>query len=154
MNRAHDSDNGAIGQTPDLNQDATASAPNWDGGAFASGHAAAELLASGAVSAGFAPPPAASVTGPPAVFASLSNARHPPLGPLGGGVLGYVGDASDGRGVYASLTVAPTGLLGVFDRWVVARVDLQTRDVAESVLHPQPAALGAEMCSLAGFGIA
>jgi hypothetical protein len=69
-------------------------------------------------------------------------------------VLGYVGDASDGRVVYASLTVDATGLLGVRDRWSVARVDLRTRVVTESVLRTQPAVLGAETCSLAGFGIA
>lgn len=98
--------------------------------------------------------PLSEPSGPPTVFASLTNARHPPLGPLGGGVLGYVGDASDGRVVYASLTVDATGLLGVRDRWSVARVDLRTRVVTESVLRTQPAVLGAETCSLAGFGIA
>jgi len=69
-------------------------------------------------------------------------------------VLGYVGDASDGRVLYASLTVSAEGMLGVRDRWAVATVDLRTRAVAEWVLHPQPTALGAETCSLAGFGIA
>ena len=90
----------------------------------------------------------------PIVFARLANARYPPLGLLGSGVLGYVGDASNGRDTYAALTVEVRGgPLGLRDRWTISRLDLSNSQVVDVPLNPQPAALGAQACALSGFGI-
>jgi len=90
----------------------------------------------------------------PTLVAELANARHPPLGLLGAGILGYVADTTDGRGLYAALTVSVRGVLGVRDLWTVSRVDLASGGVTEAALNPQPTRLGSETSSLSGFGIA
>lgn len=93
--------------------------------------------------------------GPPTLLANLSNA-HAPQVPMTHGTLGYIADALLGSEVYAAMTVAvhPNPILpGVADKWTVSVLDLKTRALVEAALHPQPSAEGAEVVSLAGFGL-
>eukprot|EP00658_Telonema_sp_P-2_P026320 TRINITY_DN2061_c0_g1_i1.p1 TRINITY_DN2061_c0_g1~~TRINITY_DN2061_c0_g1_i1.p1 ORF type:complete len:257 (+),score=51.49 TRINITY_DN2061_c0_g1_i1:3-773(+) len=92
-------------------------------------------------------------TSGPSLFANLTNAHHPSM-PMGGGILGYVGDAIHGN-AYAALTVArnPSPVPGLTDKWSVSTIDLITGKLTQAALSPQPSFLGAETVSLSGFGL-
>jgi len=88
------------------------------------------------------------------VVGNLTNAHHPSM-PVGGGILGYVGDATH-KSVYAALTVAKKSspvLPTVKDRWQLHFLDTATGKVVDSTLQPQPSLLGAETVALSGFGL-
>ena len=89
---------------------------------------------------------------------NFTNSHMPTLsiGADNGKPLGYVADAVSGN-TFASMTVAlhPGGILpGVADKWTLSTVDLETGDVKELPLTPQPSIEGAETVSLSGFGVA
>merc|ERR1712118_176496 len=86
------------------------------------------------------------------VLAELANAQMQSTGDSG--PLGYVTDSPVVGDVYASMTVAiAPGTRGVGDRWTLSTLSLNSGEVNEFALNPQPALFGAEAASLGGFGL-
>jgi hypothetical protein len=86
------------------------------------------------------------------VLAQLQNAQLPQT--PGSGPLGYVTDAPVVGDTYASMTVSiAPGTMGIGDKWTLSTLSLSSGELNEFALTPQPAALGAEVTSLSGFGL-